>query len=70
MRLVELWRYPVKSLAGERVIAAAVDARGIEGDRLWALVDPKGGIGSARRHASGQYAGSCTTTASSITASP
>jgi uncharacterized protein YcbX len=48
VRLVELWRYPVKSLAGERLIAVAVDARGIEGDRAWALVDPDGCIASGK----------------------
>ena len=34
MRVAELWRYPVKSLRGERVPAVAVGADGIAGDRL------------------------------------
>lgn len=47
-RLAELWRYPVKSLAGERLATVQVDERGLEGDRLWALVDPDGGIASGK----------------------
>jgi uncharacterized protein len=47
-RLAELWRYPVKSLAGERLATVHVDERGLEGDRLWALVDPDGGIASGK----------------------
>jgi uncharacterized protein YcbX len=37
--VVEVWRYPVKSMAGERLDACAVTAVGLEGDRRWALVD-------------------------------
>ena len=32
-----LWRYPVKSLAGEALNCAPIDATGIVGDRRWAL---------------------------------
>jgi uncharacterized protein YcbX len=38
-KILELWRYPVKSMLGERVQRAAVTARGVVGDRLWALRD-------------------------------
>lgn len=48
MRLAELWRYPVKSLAGERLAAVQVDERGLAGDRQWALVGPDGGIASGK----------------------
>ena len=34
MRVAELWRYPVKSLAGERLRHAAVSVGGIAGDRV------------------------------------
>jgi len=34
-----LWRYPVKSMAGEEISAAAVTPRGLLGDRAYALVD-------------------------------
>jgi uncharacterized protein len=42
-RVKELWRYPVKSMAGERLQAATLTARGIPGDRGWALRDEKSG---------------------------
>src|SRR4051812_9084038 len=46
----ELWRYPVKSLQGERLGEAAIDALGIAGDRRWALFDRDTGLGlTARR---------------------
>jgi uncharacterized protein len=50
MRVIELWRYPVKSLQGERLGEAAIDALGIAGDRRWALFDRDTGLGlTARR---------------------
>lgn len=44
----EIWRYPVKSMRGERVDAAAVDATGLIGDRRWAVYDADGHIGSGK----------------------
>jgi uncharacterized protein YcbX len=50
MRVLELWRYPVKSLQGERLGEAPIDALGIAGDRRWALFDRDTGLGlTARR---------------------
>ena len=46
--VVELWRYPVKSLTGEACDQLTLDPRGVVGDRLWALVDPDGGIASGK----------------------
>lgn len=44
-----LWRYPVKSLGGEELQAAAIGDYGIAGDREWALRElERGGIMSAR----------------------
>ena len=43
-----LWRYPVKSTAGESVAAADVDARGLEHDRTWAVYTGDGGIASGK----------------------
>jgi MOSC domain-containing protein len=49
MRVLELWRYPVKSLQGERLSEAAIDALGIAGDRRWALFDRDTGLGLPAR---------------------
>jgi uncharacterized protein YcbX len=50
MRVLELWRYPVKSLQGERLAQADVGVLGIAGDRRWALFDRDTGLGlTARR---------------------
>jgi len=46
----EIWRYPVKSMAGERMRRANVGAFGIFGDRGWAIRDEKAGeIRNARK---------------------
>jgi uncharacterized protein YcbX len=37
--VAEVWRYPVKSMAGERLGSCEVAATGLVGDRRWALVD-------------------------------
>ncbi|MFL5779990.1 MAG: MOSC domain-containing protein [Thermoleophilaceae bacterium] len=37
-RVAELWRYPVKSMAGERLEEAEVSWFGVAGDRRWAFV--------------------------------
>ena len=42
-RVKEVWRYPLKSMAGERLEAASVGARGLWGDRGWALRDEAAG---------------------------
>ena len=34
MRVAELWRYPVKSMAGERLALAEMSETGIRGDRV------------------------------------
>jgi len=44
VRVVELWRYPVKSLQGERLESAFVGTAGIIGDRQWAIVDLATGL--------------------------
>lgn len=50
MRIAEIWRYPVKSLGGERLDAATIGPNGIEGDRMWGVHDPATGmILTARR---------------------
>jgi uncharacterized protein YcbX len=48
----ELWRYPVKSMLGERVETVSVGESGIAGDRAYALLDVATGlIVSAKRPA-------------------
>lgn len=39
MRLIEIARYPVKSLQGELVTTAAIDRDGLRGDRTWGIRD-------------------------------
>jgi uncharacterized protein YcbX len=48
LRVAELWRYPVKSLAGERLERAVVTPNGIVGDRIVHVRDPRGRVISAR----------------------
>src|SRR5438445_274016 len=42
MRVIQLWRYPVKSLAGERLEAADLGLDGIPGDRVVQVRDAAG----------------------------
>jgi uncharacterized protein len=50
VRVAELWRYPVKSLQGERLTGGEVGPEGLAGDRQWALFDVTTGFGlTARR---------------------
>ena len=46
----EMWRYPVKSMQGERIEESVVNHRGLVGDRAFALVDEETGrLVSAKR---------------------
>lgn len=47
-RVSQLWRFPVKSLCGERLSAVEIDARGVLGDRLWSVRDEDGKFGSGK----------------------
>jgi uncharacterized protein len=51
MRVAELWRYPVKSLQGERLDSAELTAEGVEGDRRYAIFDLETGFGLTARRA-------------------
>lgn len=51
MQVLELWRFPVKSLQGERVDVAQVGPRGVEGDRRYAIFDVETGFGLTARRA-------------------
>ncbi|MEV4544477.1 MOSC domain-containing protein [Micromonospora echinaurantiaca] len=49
-RLAQLWRYPVKSMLGERLTAAEVTATGVAGDRGLALVHRETGRVASAKH--------------------
>lgn len=44
----DLWRYPVKSMCGERGERLELDRRGVIGDRLYAVRDAAGKFGSGK----------------------
>lgn len=46
--VAELWRYPVKSLLGEQLREVQVEKRGVVGDRLYAVTDRHGKLGSGK----------------------
>ena len=50
MKVAQIWRYPVKSLQGERVSQIEAGPYGLAGDRHWAIVDAATGLAlTARR---------------------
>ena len=63
MRVLELWRFPVKSLQGERIEEAGLGARGIEGDRRYAIFDVETGYGLTGRRVPQMLFASARTTA-------
>jgi len=50
MQVEAMWRYPVKSMLGERVSEVEVDAGGMHGDRQYAVLDVASGtVASAKQ---------------------
>jgi uncharacterized protein YcbX len=49
LHVAELWRYPVKTLAGERLESAELTIDGVTGDRLVHVRGPEG-VRTSRRH--------------------
>jgi uncharacterized protein len=47
-RISQFWRYPVKSMLGERRQSLTVEQRGVQGDRLYAVRDADGKFGSGK----------------------
>ncbi|MFG3253867.1 MOSC domain-containing protein [Streptomyces sp. NPDC048172] len=43
-----IWRYPIKSMGGERLHSVRVETRGLAGDRLYAVRDAQGKFGSGK----------------------
>jgi uncharacterized protein len=50
MQVAEIWRYPVKSMAGERLTEASLSTSGIKGDRVVQVHDGSGRLVTARTH--------------------
>ena len=58
--VARLWRYPVKSMLGEACARLELDERGVKGDRLHAVRDADGNLGSGKttrrfRHIEGLF---------------
>jgi uncharacterized protein YcbX len=58
--VARLWRYPVKSMLGEACERVEIDRRGVKGDRLHAVRDSGGSLGSGKttrrfRHIEGLF---------------
>ena len=50
MKITEIWRYPVKTMAGEKLERAGVGSLGIEGDRVVHVENSKGRVITSRSH--------------------
>ena len=50
MKVAQIWRYPVKSMGGEKVTRAILSPLGIEGDRVVHVEDARGHVITARTH--------------------
>ncbi len=47
--VAELWRYPVKSMGGERLSSSTLDLRALHADRMWAVRDVELGVVTTAR---------------------
>ena len=50
MNLIGIWRYPVKSMAGQRLDRASAGPLGLSGDRVVQVYDGRGRLVTARTH--------------------
>jgi uncharacterized protein YcbX len=50
MHVKEIWRYPAKSMAGERLTVAQLDENGVEGDRKVLVRGANGRVITSRTH--------------------
>ena len=50
MKVQQIWRYPVKSMGGERLTHARIGSLGLEGDRVVHVEDESGHVITARTH--------------------
>lgn len=49
MNVGAIWRYPIKSMAGEPLDSIAIDANGLAGDRVVQVYDARGRLATARQ---------------------
>lgn len=50
MKVAAIWRYPVKSMAGERLSSIPIDINGLGGDRVVQVYDRRGRLVTARKY--------------------
>jgi len=50
MKVVEIWRYPIKTMAGEKLQRARIGPLGIDGDRVVHVEDADGQVITSRSH--------------------
>jgi uncharacterized protein YcbX len=50
VKIAAIWRYPIKSMAGERLDSMLVDANGLMGDRVVQVYDRRGRLVTARNY--------------------
>jgi uncharacterized protein len=50
VKIAEIWRYPVKTMAGEKLQRATVGHLGVEGDRVVHVQDSRGRVITSRSH--------------------
>jgi uncharacterized protein YcbX len=50
MKVAAIWRYPVKSMAGERVDSISIDSSGLAGDRVVQVYNRSGRLVTARKY--------------------
>jgi uncharacterized protein YcbX len=50
MNIAEIWRYPVKTMAGEKLRRARIGSFGIDGDRIVHVQDARGRLVTSRAH--------------------
>jgi uncharacterized protein len=52
VKVTEIWRYPVKTMAGEKLQRVAIGPLGLEGDRVVHVEDARGRVVTSRSHPS------------------
>jgi hypothetical protein len=50
MKIAEIWRYPVKTMAGEKLQRVRIGPLGVEGDRVVHVEDAQGQVITSRSH--------------------